>query len=123
MIALPGANAITTSLSASGLPRDTLRFYGFPPRKDGELRTYLAERADFPETLIFYESPNRLVKTLGVMREVLGDRQAVVGLEVTKLFEEFARGTFSELIAHFEREAIRGEVTLLVAGFQLKLLS
>ena len=116
VIALPGANAITTSLSASGLPTDSFRFYGFPPRKDGELRTYLAERADFPETLIFYESPNRLVKTLGVMRDVLGDRQAVVGLEVTKLFEEFARGTFSELIAHFEREPIRGEVTLLVHG-------
>ncbi len=54
--------------------------------------------------------------TLGVMQAVLGDRQAVVGLEVTKMFEEFARGTFSELIAHFEREPIRGEVTLMVRG-------
>ena len=72
VIALPGANAITTSLSASGLPTEAWRFYGFPPRKDGELRTYLAERADFPETLIFYESPNRLVKTLGVMHEGSG---------------------------------------------------
>jgi 16S rRNA (cytidine1402-2'-O)-methyltransferase len=116
VIAVPGANAITTSLSASGLPSDSFRFYGFPPRKDGELRTYLTERAVFPETLIFYESPNRLVKTLGVMRNVLGERQAVVGLEVTKLFEEFARGTFSELTTHFEREPIRGEVTLLVHG-------
>ncbi|MEO8394384.1 MAG: 16S rRNA (cytidine(1402)-2'-O)-methyltransferase [Chloroflexota bacterium] len=116
VIAIPGANAITTSLSASGLPTDSFRFYGFPPRKDGELRSYLAERAAFPETLIFYESPNRLVKTLSVMREVLGDRPAVVGLEVTKLFEEFARGTLSELIVHFEREPIRGEVTLLVHG-------
>ncbi len=116
VIAVPGANAITTSLSASGLPTDSWRFYGFPPRKDGELRAYLSERAEFPETLIFYESPNRLIKTLGVMREVLGDRQAVVGLELTKLFEEFARGTLSELIAHFERAPIRGEVTLLVGG-------
>ena len=116
VIAVPGANAITTALTASGLPSDSFRFYGFPPRKDGELRAYLAERAAFPETLIFYESPNRLVKTLGVMRDVLGDRQAVVGLELTKLFEEFARGTFSELITHFEREPIRGEVTLLVHG-------
>ncbi len=116
VIAVPGANAITTSLSASGLPTDAYRFYGFPPRKDGELRQYLADRAEYPETLVFYESPNRLLKTLGVMRDVWGDRQAVVGLEVTKLFEEFARGTFSELIAHFTREPIRGEVTLMVRG-------
>ncbi len=116
VIALPGANAITTSLTASGLPSDAWRFYGFPPRKDGELRQYLAERANFRETRIFYESPNRLIKTLGMMREVLGERQAVVGLEVTKLFEEFARGTFGELIAHFEKEPIRGEVTLMVHG-------
>ncbi|MEP7292891.1 MAG: 16S rRNA (cytidine(1402)-2'-O)-methyltransferase [Chloroflexota bacterium] len=116
VVALPGANAITTALSASGLPTDAYRFYGFPPRKDGELRQFLAARAEYPETLIFYESPNRLVKTLGVMREVLGDRQAVVGLELTKLFEEFARGTFSELIVHFAREPIRGEVTLMVQG-------
>jgi 16S rRNA (cytidine1402-2'-O)-methyltransferase len=116
VIAVPGANAVTTSLSASGLPTDAYRFYGFPPRKDGELRQYLAERAEYPETLVFYESPNRLLKTLGIMRDVWGDRQAVVGLEVTKLFEEFARGTFSELIAHFTREPIRGEVTLMVRG-------
>lgn len=116
VIAVPGANAITTSLSASGLPTDAYRFYGFPPRKDGELRQYLTDRAEYLETLVFYESPNRLLKTLGVMRDVWGDRQAVVGLEVTKLFEEFARGTFSELIAHFTREPIRGEVTLMVSG-------
>jgi 16S rRNA (cytidine1402-2'-O)-methyltransferase len=116
VIALPGANAITTALTASGLPTGSWRFYGFPPRKDGELRHYLAERAAYPDTLIFYESPQRLLKTLGVMRAVLGDRQAVVALEVSKLFEEFARGTISELIAHYEREPIRGEVTVLVRG-------
>lgn len=116
VVAVPGANAVTTSLSASGLPTDAFRFYGFPPRKDGELRQYLSERAPYPETLVFYESPQRLIKTLGVMREVLGERQAVVGLEVTKMFEEFARGIFSELIEHFTREPIRGEVTLMVRG-------
>ncbi len=116
VIALPGANAITTSLTASGLPSESFRFYGFPPRKESELRAFLVERADFPETLIFYESPQRLVKTLGAMREVFADRQAVVALEVTKLFEEFARGTFSDLIDEFSREPIRGEVTLLVHG-------
>ncbi len=117
VIALPGANAITTALIASGLPSGSFRFYGFPPRKAGELRAYLAERADLPETLIFYESPQRLIKTLDALREVLGDRQAVVGLELTKLFEEFARGTLSELIDHFAATPIRGEVTLLVHGY------
>ncbi len=116
VIAVPGANALTAALSASGLPTDAYRFYGFPPRKDGELRQYLGERADHAETLAFYESPQRLVKTLGVIRDVLGDRQAVVALEVSKMFEEFARGSFSDLIAHFSREPIRGEVTLMVAG-------
>jgi 16S rRNA (cytidine1402-2'-O)-methyltransferase len=118
VIVLPGANAITTALSASGLPSESFRFYGFPPRKDGELRAYLAEKADFRETLIFYESPNRLIKTLAMMRQVFGERQAVVGLEVTKLFEEFARGALGELIEHFSHEPIRGEVTLLVEGKQ-----
>lgn len=116
VIALPGANAIMTSLSASGLPTDSFRFYGFPPRKDSELRQFLRAKADFRETLIFYESPNRLIKTLAALREVFGERQAVVGLEVTKLFEEFARGTVGELVDHFAREPIRGEVTLLVHG-------
>lgn len=116
VVAVPGANAVTTSLSASGLPTDAFRFYGFPPRKDGELRQYLSERAPYPETLVFYESPQRLIKTLSVMRDVLGERQAVVGLEVTKMFEEFARGSFSELIEHFTHEPIRGEVTLMVVG-------
>lgn len=116
VIALPGANAITTALSASGLPTDSFRFYGFPPRKDGELRQFLREKAAFRETLIFYESPNRLIRTLATMREVFGERQAVVGLEVSKLFEEFARGTLGELIDHFVREPIRGEVTLMVQG-------
>ena len=116
VIALPGANAITTALIASGLPSASFRFYGFPPRKAGELRAYLSARADLPETLIFYESPQRLIKTLDALREVFGDRQAVVGLELTKLFEEFARGTLSELIDHFAAEPIRGEVTLLVHG-------
>lgn len=116
VVAVPGANAVTTSLSASGLTTDAFRFYGFPPRKDGELRQYLAERAPYPETLVFYESPQRLIKTLSVMRDVFGDRQAVVGLEVTKMFEEFARGTFSELLEHFTHEPIRGEVTLMIRG-------
>lgn len=116
VIALPGANAITTALTASGLPTASWRFYGFPPRKDGEMRQFLAERAAYPDTLIFYESPQRLLKTLDAMRDVLGDRQAVVALEVSKMFEEFTRGTIGEIIAHYERAPIRGEITLMVRG-------
>ncbi|MCZ2099118.1 MAG: hypothetical protein LC121_23230 [Anaerolineae bacterium] len=100
-------------LDASGLPTDLVRFYG---RARTASYADPGEKANFPETLVFYESPNRLIKTLAAMRDVWGERQAVVGLEVTKLFEEFARGTLGELVAHFSHEPIRGEVTLMVHG-------
>lgn len=116
VVTLPGANAITTALSASGLPTNAYRFYGFPPRKDGELRSFLKDIADQPETLIFYESPMRLIKTLATTQSVLGDRHAVVAVELTKYYESFTRGRLSEVIAHFGDQPIRGEVTFLLAG-------
>lgn len=114
--AIPGASAIPTALAASGLLADAYRFCGFPPRKEGQQRALFDSLRDYPETLIFYESPNRLVKTLGLLADELGDRQACVALEVTKMFEEFTRGTLSEVREYYEREPIRGEVTLMVAG-------
>ncbi|MBK8025732.1 MAG: 16S rRNA (cytidine(1402)-2'-O)-methyltransferase [Chloroflexi bacterium] len=113
---IPGANAITTALSASGLPGERLRFVGFPPRKDSQLRAFFAALASARETLVLYESPNRLVKTLDMMQAVVGDRQAVVTIELTKMFEEFRRGTVGELHQFFQRNPIRGEVTILLSG-------
>jgi len=113
---ISGANAITTALCASGLPSDGFRFLGFPPRKESQLKRFLDGVSAASETLIFYESPNRLLKTLAILNEVLGARQAVVAIELTKFFEQFQRGTLPELAIFFETNPVRGEVTLLVAG-------
>lgn len=116
VVPLPGANAAITALAASGLPTDAFLYLGFPPRRPTRLRAFLKQYEGLRATLIFYESPNRLVETLRAMLEVFGDRQAVVALELTKFFEGFSRAPLSELISTFEAEAPRGEVTLLVQG-------
>lgn len=113
---IPGANAITTALSASGLPSSGFRFFGFPPRKESQLRAFFEAMRPYRETLVFYESPNRLIKTLDMLHSVFGERQAVVGVELTKMFESFERGTLVELREVFAQSPIRGEVTLLVEG-------
>lgn len=116
VVPLPGANAALTALAASGLPTDAFLFVGFPPRRPAKLRAFFAQYAALRATLICYESPNRLVETLRAMHEVFGERQAVVALELTKLFESFARAPLSALIAQFEATPPRGEATVLVAG-------
>lgn len=116
IVPLPGASAITTALVASGLPTDAFSFFGFLPRRYQALHDFLSGLADRRETLIFYESPNRLVESLHVMLEVLGDRPAVVAREVSKFYEEFRRDALSELIVYFTETAPRGEITLLVGG-------
>ncbi|MCC6616344.1 MAG: 16S rRNA (cytidine(1402)-2'-O)-methyltransferase [Anaerolineae bacterium] len=115
--ALPGASAAITALVASGL--DTTGgfvFLGFPPRKPNELRAFLTEVSAEPRTLILYESPYRLVDTLRLAQEILGDRPACVAREVTKLHEEYTRAPLSEILAYYESHTPRGEVVLLIAG-------
>lgn len=116
VIPIPGPSALIAALCASGL--DTSRFYfqGFLPRSRGDRRRTLAPLAGLPATLAFYEAPNRVAETLGVLREVLGDRRAVVARELTKRFEELRRGTLSELEALFRAEVPRGECVILVEG-------
>jgi 16S rRNA (cytidine1402-2'-O)-methyltransferase len=118
VVPLPGPSAILAALAASGLPAVPYRFYGFPPRKDKALREFFESLATLPETLALFESPNRLVKTLDVLAglDAFRSRQVVVGVELTKYYEEFARGTPPELAAHFRAHPLRGEVTLLLAG-------
>ncbi|MFQ3534919.1 MAG: 16S rRNA (cytidine(1402)-2'-O)-methyltransferase [Aggregatilineales bacterium] len=116
VVPLPGANAAITALAASGLPTDAFLFVGFPPRRPAKLRAFFAQYAALRATLICYESPNRLAETLRAMQQVFGDRQAVVALELTKLFESFSRAPLSALIAEFEASPPRGEVTVLVQG-------
>ncbi|MFD1431262.1 16S rRNA (cytidine(1402)-2'-O)-methyltransferase [Lacticaseibacillus yichunensis] len=115
VVPLPGPNAGLTALIASGLVPQPFLFYGFLPRKQGEQRTALEDLNNERATMIFYESPFRVAKTLTMMETVFGDRQAVLARELTKKFEEFLRGSLSELAAAMTEEA-RGEFVILVAG-------
>ncbi len=113
---IPGATAFTTALVMSGLPTDGFSFEGFlTVKKSGRLAHLEAVKPD-KRTLIFYEAPHKLLRTLADMQEVLGDRRAAACRELTKKFEEVIRGALSELIAHFSRTEPRGEFVLVVEG-------
>ncbi|RJP84767.1 MAG: 16S rRNA (cytidine(1402)-2'-O)-methyltransferase [Desulfobacteraceae bacterium] len=117
VVPIPGVSAAITALSASGLPTDAFCFIGFLPSKKPKRRERLEELSGQPATLIFYESPRRILEVMEDMMATLGDRQAVVSRELTKTYEEFLRGTLSELIAELSsRKAIKGEITLLLSG-------
>lgn len=113
---LPGATAFVPALVSSGLPCDRFCFEGFLPQKKGR-QTRLLSLADEERTMVFYESPYRVLKTLQQFAEVFGaDRQASACREISKVHEESVRGTLEELIAHFTAAAPRGEFVLVVAG-------
>ena len=112
---LPGASAALSALVLSGLPPDRFMVCGFLPAKGGQRRAALRELASVPATLIFYEAPQRISETLSDMQAVLGDREAVVAREMTKLHEDTRRGLFSELIAHFANGDVKGEITIVIA--------
>ncbi|MGV3560745.1 16S rRNA (cytidine(1402)-2'-O)-methyltransferase [Larkinella arboricola] len=113
---LPGATAFVPALVNSGLPADRFTFEGFLPHKKGR-QTRLTELAEEERTMIFYESPHRLLKTLTQFGEVFGpDRPASVSRELTKLFEETVRGSIQEIIAYFAEKTIKGEIVIVVQG-------
>jgi 16S rRNA (cytidine1402-2'-O)-methyltransferase len=114
---VPGPSALVAALSVSGLPTDAFFFSGFPPRTSGARRTRLAALKELPATLVFYESPHRIVESLRDMAAVLGDRPAFLGRELTKVHEEFLGGVLSEIAATLEaRDEIKGEIVIVVAG-------
>ena len=113
---LPGATAFVPALVNSGLPCDRFVFEGFLPQKKGR-QTKLNSLTECKYTMVFYESPFRLVKTLEQLAEVLGaDRKAAVCREITKLHEETQRGTLAELAQHYTEKGVKGEIVLIVAG-------
>ena len=113
---LPGATAFVPALVASGLPCDRFAFEGFLPQKKGR-QTKLESLHDEERTMIFYESPYRLVKTLQQFAEHFGpDRQVSVCREISKIHEESVRGTLEEVIAHFQQTEPRGEIVIILAG-------
>lgn len=113
---LPGATAFVPAIVASGLPADKFCFEGFLPQKKGR-QTLLNSLKNETRTMIFYESPFRLVKTLMQFADVFGsERQATVSREISKLFEQTIRGTLAELITHFTEHAPKGEIVIVLAG-------
>ncbi|WP_414582055.1 16S rRNA (cytidine(1402)-2'-O)-methyltransferase [Scytonema sp. PCC 10023] len=117
VVPIPGANAAITALSAAGLPTDRFVFEGFLPAKGQQRRSHLESLETESRTLIFYESPHRLRETLQDFAEIFGtSRQIVIARELTKLYEEFWRGTIESAIAHYSQREPQGEYTLLVAG-------
>lgn len=117
MSVIPGASAVNLALVMSGLPTSSFTFKGFPPRKPGALRRFFEEEASMPHTLIFYESPFRVVPTLKMAAEVLGgERPVVVCFELTKLHEHVERGCLADVLARLDGKHLKGEVTIVVGG-------
>lgn len=116
VIPIPGANAALSALISSGLPTDRFLFVGFLSREKKEREQELKRLSFYPETLLFYEAPHRIGKTLEAMREVWGNRQAVLARELTKRYEEFIRGSLGELLDWVDSGEIRGEFCIVVEG-------
>ncbi len=116
IVPIPGASAVITALSVSGLPTDAFIFRGFLPHKAKKRRDLLEELATARETLIFYESPHRISETLRDIYEVLGDRKIVLTRELTKIYEEVIRGKVSEIQLQIRERKLKGEITLVISG-------
>ena len=113
VIPIPGASAVTAALSASGLPSDSFFFLGFLPQKKGRKKK-ISFLKSLDNTIIIFESPHRLLKTLKELHDELGERPVVVARELTKLYEEIARGTFQSVIEYFELKKVKGEIVIMI---------
>ena len=116
VVSVPGVCASIAALSVSGLPVHRFAFEGFLPPKTGKRKNYLKKISREERTLIFYESPYRVIFTIGDMIEIFGNRQAMLAREMTKLFEENMRGTLSEILEKLGDRKVKGEITLVVEG-------
>jgi 16S rRNA (cytidine1402-2'-O)-methyltransferase len=116
VIALPGPNAALTALIASGLSTEHFMFYGFLDRNKKKREALLEDIKLIPTTLIFYEAPHRLKETLHAIYKAFGERDAALVREISKKYEEYIRGTLSEVIQWAEEETIRGEFSILISG-------
>jgi 16S rRNA (cytidine1402-2'-O)-methyltransferase len=116
VVPIPGPSAVTAALAASGLPTHRFFFAGFPPPTSTGLRKRLGSLRDEEATLVFFLPTRRIPEFLAAVIEVLGDRRVVVARELTKIHEEFLRGTASELAAALDGRALKGEATILVEG-------
>ena len=113
---LPGANALIPAVTGSGLPLDRFFFEGFLPQKSGSRKNRLLKLVELEHTLIFYESPHRIAKTVADGLEILGDRNACIARELSKIYEEFIRGKLSEINELLKDRKLKGEIVLVVEG-------
>ena len=113
IVPIPGVSSITAAMSISGLPSDSFTFVGFLPQKKGRLKK-IKDLQKLDNTIILFESPFRLEKTLNQLLEHLGDRTSVVGRELTKLYEEVIRGNLSDIIMHFSKSKVKGEIVIMI---------
>jgi 16S rRNA (cytidine1402-2'-O)-methyltransferase len=116
VVPIPGASAATALLSVTGFAVDRFVFEGFLPQREGRRRRRLEALRAEPRTIVLYESPHHVLRTLGEIEEILGDREAVVGRELTKLFEEILRGRISVLRSDMSAKPPRGEYTIAITG-------
>ena len=113
IIPIPGASAVTAALSASGLPSDSFFFLGFLPHKKGRKKK-ISFLKSLDNTIIIFESPHRLLKTLKELHDELGERPVVVARELTKLYEEIIRGNFDSIIEYFESKKVKVEIVIII---------
>ena len=118
VVPVPGPSAPITALAVSGLPTDSFLYLGYLPSKTSDRHKRLQEVESHPYTLIFFESPHRIVESLEDLLSILGDRRICVAREMTKLFEEYWRGTISGAVEYFKSQPARGEFTLVIEGKQ-----
>ncbi|OGP87279.1 MAG: 16S rRNA (cytidine(1402)-2'-O)-methyltransferase [Deltaproteobacteria bacterium RBG_19FT_COMBO_43_11] len=123
VIPIPGASAVIAAMSASGFPADNFVFCGFLPARETKRRKFLSSLINEQKTIVFYESPLRLLALLQDIYKILGDREIVLARELTKIFEEIKRGKISELIEKIGKNKVKGEITLIVQAEQKKLVN
>ena len=116
VIPIPGPSSILAALVASGFPTDRFCFEGYLPKTSGRLKRTLDELAEEARTIVIFETPHRIMKSLPVMLESLGDRDIFIGRELTKKFEEKMRGKISELLPILEKRTLKGEIVIVVPG-------
>jgi 16S rRNA (cytidine1402-2'-O)-methyltransferase len=115
IIPIPGASAFLAALTVTGLPINRFVFEGFLPVKKGR-KSKISALSSEQRTIVFYESPHRIQKTVNELNENWGNRQCVMGREITKKFEEFFRGTLLDLISHLDEKKVKGEIVLIIEG-------
>ena len=116
LIPIPGASAVAAALTASGLPTDRFLFMGFPPAKKEKTRKLLQSLKNEASTLVFYLPSRKILFFLGIIQEVLGNRETVIAREMTKIHEEFLRGPVAELLEKLSEKTLKGEATVLIKG-------